>query len=233
MLNGATVEPVHAIDLRLEPWSWAFAQERRDAIDGHWRTLQAARPGIWNGAVVLAREVRLDAGRLDGRCFLTDYASYIAWRDWGWPDRAVTDCFAAALIFSRDGALLYGRMADTTLNPGHVYPPSGALDPDDVGSDGRMSMEDSMRRELREETGLRVDDATRGPVWGVRDGCRLCLAFELRFDRDAETLRCDVERHNASQIGPELDGVEILRGADALLHPMPAYARAVARRLLR
>lgn len=227
-----TIEPVSSLDLRLEPFRWTFADARRAEIDLHWKRLKQERPGLWNGEVVLTRDVQISAGRLSGRCFSTDYASFIAWRDWNWPDTQIADCFGAALILSSDGALLYGRMAGSTLNAGQVYPPSGAVDPEDVAADGRIDIEGSLARELAEETGLNARDARPGRLWAVRDGCRLCLARELRFEADADTLRQVIERFGAAEARPELDGVVVLRSAGDIGPDMPPYAAGIARHLL-
>lgn len=226
------VEAIAGIDLGLEPFDWPFAVERRVEIDRHWRRLQAGKPGIWNGAVVLTRKGRIEDRCYRGACFAADYASFVAWRDWGWPDPEIVDCFGAALVLSRDRALIYGRMAASTLNAGHIYPPSGAIDLEDVTAEGRIDVEGSLVRELAEETGLAARDARPGALWAVRDGCRMCLARELWFDEDAESLGGRVEAFNAAQSLPELDGAVILRSPPNRVAAMPPYASGIAHHLL-
>lgn len=233
MPEQATVEPISSIDLRLDAFDWAFAAERRAEIDRHWDGLRTARPGLWNGEVILAREVHIEQGRLTGSCFRTDFASFVAWSDWSWPDREVLDCWGAALILSRDGALLYGRMADSTLNAGQVYPPSGGVDMQDVAAGGRIDIEGSLVRELAEETGLLAREAKPGRLWSARAGCQLCLGRELWFDADADVLARGIERFNASLEEPELDGVVVLRSRGDIGPGMPPYAAAIAEHLLR
>ena len=57
----------------------------------------------------------------------------IAWRDWGFPDRAVRNCFSAGAIRASDGAFVLGVMGAQTANAGKIYFPAGTPDPSDVG----------------------------------------------------------------------------------------------------
>jgi 8-oxo-dGTP pyrophosphatase MutT (NUDIX family) len=223
---------VRSLDIALAEPGWTFATKRRSEIDDYWKELKSRRPGIWNGQMLLGRRPRLDGDRLILRCFATDYASFIAWRDWGWPDRDVIDCFGAGVIRSSDGALLFGRMAEHTLNGGRIYPPSGGLEPRDVGADGRIDVIGSMRRELAEETGLDAGEARWGPLWAVADGCRLALAQELQFSATAAELARRVEAHMAFQQRPELTGIAVLRDGDELSAELPGFAAAIARQIL-
>ena len=49
---------VTTLDLVIDDWSWPFESERREPIDAHFATLRAAKPALWNGRVLLAREPR-------------------------------------------------------------------------------------------------------------------------------------------------------------------------------
>jgi GNAT superfamily N-acetyltransferase len=228
----AVIRAIEGLDLRLSPFEWPFAAERRKEIERHWRELERTRNHIWNGSVVLTRNARLEGGRLAGTCFPTDYAAFTAWRDWGWPDRTVTDCFGSALVLSCDGALLYGRMAASTLNAGRIYPPGGMLDADDVRPDGAVSIVGSIARELAEETGLAAAEAVAGRLWTVWDGRWISVAQELRFPCTAVQLLERIGRFLSSQHRPELAGVVALRRGAPIPEPMPSYAQAIARHIL-
>lgn len=230
--SGALIKPVRSLDIALAGPGWHFATERRFEIDAYWKALEACQPGIWNGQVILGRSPCLASDKLTLRCFTTDYASFIAWRDWGWPDREVFDCFGAAVICSSDGALLFGRMAGHTLNGGRIYPPSGGLEPCDIGEGSRIDVLGSMRRELAEETGLDAGEARWGTLWAVFDGCWLALAQELHFSATAAELARCIEANIAAQHRPELAGVVVLgRGEDVNVE-LPGYAAAIARQIL-
>ena len=84
-------------------------------------------------------------------------ASFIAWRDWGFPDRAVRNCFAAGAIRASDGAFVLGVMGPQTANAGKIYFPAGTPDPGDVVGQ-EVDLAGSVRREIAEETGLGPGD---------------------------------------------------------------------------
>ena len=103
------------------------------------------------------RELAPRAGgglRFSGAYFETDYANYVAWRDWGHPGERVENCFSMAALRGADGAFLLGEMAPHTMNAGKIYFPAGTPDPADI-FDGKVDLDGSARRELLEETGLR------------------------------------------------------------------------------
>ena len=82
------------------PWTWPFAQERRDAIDARFAQRRAVTPELWNGRVLLVNDFEFDGATLRGNFFETDFASFIAWRDWGFPDLSIRNCLRWALIRS-------------------------------------------------------------------------------------------------------------------------------------
>jgi len=86
--------------LRFEPAPWPFARERRVDIDAHFTRLRVEKPEIWNGRVLLMRRGEIQDGVLAGAYLETDFASFIAWRDWGFPDTTVRNCFAMAALRS-------------------------------------------------------------------------------------------------------------------------------------
>jgi ADP-ribose pyrophosphatase YjhB (NUDIX family) len=195
--------------------------------------LQERTPDIWNGRVLMARAPRLSGGVLTVRFQETDYASFVAWRDWGWPDRSVYNCFGSAVIVGSDGALLYGRMGGGTLNAGLLYPPGGSLEPTDVDAAGRVDVLASIDRELREETGLDAGTARRGVLLAVRDGQRISIAQALHFPEPAAMLRERVAAFIASESRPELAGAEVVSSASRPDSGSPGYAVEIARYFLK
>src|SRR6266576_268539 len=93
--------------------------------------------------------------RLDLR-FEVDFASFIAWRDWGFPDKSVRNCFPMAALRSSDGAFLLGVMGSHTATAGQIYFPAGTPDPNDINGN-TVDLERGVIRELIEETGLGID----------------------------------------------------------------------------
>ena len=90
------------VEITVEPWTWPFAQTRRADIDQHFLAQQRERPSIWNGRMLLLHRYSRENGVLRGASFETDYASFLAWRDWGFPSGGVFNVFAAAALQSED-----------------------------------------------------------------------------------------------------------------------------------
>ena len=231
-LPGITPVPITALDLRLGPGKWAFAEEEKTRIAEHWCKLADEYPKIWNGDVLICSQARLTGTELSGQFLRTDYASFVAWRDWGWPDKTVCNCFGSAAVLSNDKALLYGRMAGHTLNPGKIYPPGGSLEMQDVSRDGRVDVMGSLIRELEEETGLKAADADKGELLAIFDGHRLSVAQVFHFAGSAEALVSQVRHYLQSAHEDELSDVEIVNSTSQIDSTMPPYAIALAQYLV-
>ncbi|MGE3876835.1 MAG: NUDIX hydrolase [Parvibaculaceae bacterium] len=225
-----TPVPIKSLDLHLRPGTWAFADAERPSIENHWRKLADANPKIWNGDVLICTRAELKNGGLEGDFLKTDYASFVAWRDWGWPDKAVCNLFGSAAVLSADKAVLYGRMAGHTLNAGKVYPPGGSLEMKDVTADGRVDVMGSITRELEEETGLRAADAEWHQLLAIFDERRLSVAQVFRFADTAESLAARVRHYLRSAHEEELSDIEIITRTSQFASTMP-YAVALARYL--
>ena len=79
------IHRVTTLDLPVRPTLWPFALARRAEIDAHFAREQRAKP-IWNGRVLLARNPVFTEGRFAADYFEADFASFLAWRDWDFPD---------------------------------------------------------------------------------------------------------------------------------------------------
>ena len=66
-----------------------------------------------------------------------------------------------------DGAFLLGVMGPHTINAGRIYFPCGTPDRSDIVG-GKVDLDLSVRRELKEETGLDVAEFTAEPGWTDR-----------------------------------------------------------------
>ena len=132
MLQICRVKP---LDLSLAPAPWPFADERRAEIAAHFAKVREAKPEVWNGRVLLCRNPRATASVYRADYFETDFASFLAWRDWGFPDKSVFNSFGAGALRSADGAFVLGRMSAHTANAGRIYFPAGTPDLHDVVGD--------------------------------------------------------------------------------------------------
>jgi 8-oxo-dGTP pyrophosphatase MutT (NUDIX family) len=227
-----TPQPVAVLSLWLGPGKWAFAQDERTRIKEHWRKLADQNPRIWNGDVLICSTASLENKVLSGQFIKTDYASFVAWRDWGWPDKTVSNCFGSAAVLSADGALLYGRMSGHTLNSGRLYPPGGSLEMQDVRPDGQVDVMGSIIRELEEETGLKASDAEKGELLAIFEGPRLSVAQVFRFAAQAEAMAGQVRSYLSSAHEDELSDIEIISSSSHIDSTIPAYAVALAQYLV-
>ncbi|MBS7697967.1 NUDIX hydrolase [Chelatococcus sp. YT9] len=196
--------------LTADEWPWAV--ENRERIDANWRRLKAEKPALFNGQVLVMSESRITARKLTGRYIATDYASFLAMRDFGAPPPGTGNCFAMAALRSADGAFVLGVMGDHTANAGKAYFPAGTPDLADVLPDGRVDLLGSVERELAEETGLGADDVTIGEGWtAVFDEPRLALMRPVQSVLPADRLVGRIENFLAAEPEPELSGIRLVR----------------------
>ena len=123
-----TSPPIHRVttlDLAVKPWSWPFAQARRAEIDAHFAEKQREKPALWNGRVLLGRSPVFSGERFSASYFETDFASFLAWRDWGFPDKGVFNGFGMGALLSQDGAFALGEMGQPPRTPAaFIFPPA-------------------------------------------------------------------------------------------------------------
>ena len=217
------IHRVTAFDLRVRPVSWRFAQTRHAEIDAHFADQQRERPKLWNGRVLLARNPAFTEGGLIADYFETDFASFLAWRDWGFPDRDVFNGFGMGALCSADGAFVLGEMAQHTSNAGRIYFPSGTPDLDDV-RDGAVDIAGSVAREVAEETGLGEADYTASSHWDcVVSGAAIAMIRTLRVDMTGEALGERIEAALARQRQPELSAIHLARSTSDITAAMPRF----------
>ena len=118
MTTDPVIHRVTTLDLRYEPWDWPFATRRRADIDAHFAAKKREKPNIWNGQVLLARRPACVEDRFSASYFATDFASFLAWRDWGFVDASVFNGFGMGALRCADGAFVMGEMGRTRPPPG-------------------------------------------------------------------------------------------------------------------
>ena len=120
-MNGMISPVIHrvtSLDLPVQPYSWPFAEARRAEILAHFLEQQRDKPKLWNGRVLLGRQPAFSGVRFSASYFETDFASFLAWRDWGFPDRHVFNGFGMGALRCSDGAFVLGEMGQHTSNAG-------------------------------------------------------------------------------------------------------------------
>jgi len=231
-LDGIVVTPVRRIAARRLAGGWDWAEANRDRIAAHWGGLTRANPSLYDGRVLVRCRQDLADGCLSLDYVETDYASFLTFRDLGFPDPSTGNGFAMAALRAEDGAWLLGRMGGHTANAGKVYFPAGTPDPDDVLPDGTVDLAGSVMRELAEETGLGPADVAVMPRWtAVFAGARTAMMREVRVPGSGEAARARIRAFLAGQETPELSDIHLVRTPhdidEAAMPPfMQAFLRA-------
>ena len=218
------IAEVDRVDIAVAPWSWRFAVERREEIERNFVRRRRERPALWNGRVILLNRYEISDRVLRGSAFETDYASFLAWRDWDFADPGVFNMFAAAALRTADGAYLVGEMGPHTAGAGMVYFPCGTPEPHDIAVDGTFDAAGSLSRELLEETGLDIGAVDAEPGWiVVRDRGFFALMKRVTAPESAEALREKITRYLARESQPELCGIRVVRGRADIDPRMPPF----------
>ncbi len=230
------LRPVDDLDAHVIPRDWAFARDNAARVEAHWRSRLASKPALFDGRVMLMSRADyvVDGGRRVMRSahFETSFSAFMAWRDFGFPDASVRNCFSMAALRGDDGGFILAEMGAHTSNAGQIYFPAGTPDPHDVVGD-RLDLDGSARRELEEETGLRADEATFATDWLLVDaGPRLACMKLVEVGAPADEVAGEINRRIAAQTSAELAGVRVVRDArDINPARMPAFVVAYLRHM--
>jgi hypothetical protein len=206
---------VDRLDCRLVAHRWAFAEAQAAEMDRHWAARVALNPTLYDGRVLLACRARVieEAGlrTLRLEAFETRFSRFLAWRDFGWPDTSVFNCFAMPAVRSRDGLYLLGEMGPGHSAAGYRYFPAGTPDPADV-LDGRVvDLEGNLVRELLEETGLHADEGAAAPGWTVIfDRQRIACMKRIDWPAPASDVMERVRAFLDQEAEPELSDAHML-----------------------
>jgi hypothetical protein len=229
--SQAVIIRIARIDARCEPWDWRWASENRGRIDAHWRERTADKPKMFNGRVLLIHNLSIRDGECRARYFETDFADFLAWRDFGYPDPSITNGYAMGALQGSDGAYICGVMGGDTANAGRVYFPSGTPDPSDLLPDGSVDLAGSVVRELEEETSLQPGEYRVAEDWIVVHQWPAVAFFRLialpePADAVAERIRANLARQDE----PELSDMHVIRGPDQIdPRTMPQSVQAFLR----
>jgi hypothetical protein len=220
------IHRVTQLDLSVQPWAWRFAEERRADIDAHFALQQREKPKLWNGRVLLGRNPVFAGDRFSAQYFEADFASFLAWRDWGFPDKDVFNGFGMGALRCSDGAFVLGEMGQHTANAGRIYFPSGTPDLDDISA-GAVDMSGSVAREVEEETGLKPADYRAGAHWDcIVSGAAIAMIKVLNVDSSGEALQARIEANLAREQQPELSAIHLVRNGGDLTAAMPRFVTA-------
>lgn len=225
-MTSPVIHRVTALDLSLQPRPWPFAEARRADIDAHFAGKQSEKPQLWNGRILLGCNPVFAGSSFSADYFEADFASFLAWRDWGFPDQSVFNGFGMGALRCADGAFVLGEMGQHTANAGRIYFPSGTPDLDDI-SGAAVDIPGSVAREVAEETGLTAADYSADPHWDcVVSGAAIAMIRILNVDMSGEALRARIEANLARQHQPELSAIHLVRDVSDLTAAMPRFVTA-------
>jgi 8-oxo-dGTP pyrophosphatase MutT (NUDIX family) len=225
-MTDIAIVRVERLELVFAPRPWPFAVERRADIARHFDQLKRAKPALWNGAILLLYDHAIAGEVFHGVYLETDFASFLAWRDWGHPDASVKNCFGMGALRASDGAFLLGVMAAHTSNAGSIYFPAGVVDPTDVVGQ-TIDLAGNVMREVAEETGLAAGDFEAEEGWhSISAPQRIAMVKVLQARETAAVLRSRILAHLAQETQPELADIRIVRGPADLDPMMPPYVTA-------
>ncbi len=191
-MTHPAIHRVMTLDLVFKPRPWPFAESRREDILAHFARQQREKPNLWNGRVLLGRNPAFTTDRFSADYFEADFASFLAWRDCGFPDREVFNGFGMGALRCADGAFLLGEMGQHTSNAGRVYFPSGTPDLDDIMGNA-VDISGSVAREVEEETGLSTPDYRADAPWDcVVSGAAIAMIKVLNVALTGEELRARI-----------------------------------------
>jgi 8-oxo-dGTP pyrophosphatase MutT (NUDIX family) len=217
---------IKRLELAFTPRPWPFAEARRDEIDRHFAAIQRSKPAVWNGRILLLYDYAIVDGVFRGAYFETDYASFVAWRAWGFPDPAVRNCFSLGALRGSDGGFLLGVMNSHTLNAGKIYFPAGTPEPNDINGE-MVDLASSIHREVAEETGIAPADYAEEAGWTcVFSDAHIAQIKQLHARETAAALRARIMANLAREPEPELAGIRIARGPADLDPMMPPFVSA-------
>lgn len=222
------VHQVAEVILPVDPGPLDWEAENGPAIDAHWVRAVAQNPALFDGCVHMATDVRLEGARLTAQCVPARFASFLHWRDTGHPGPPMRLAFGFAATTASDGALLLGRMAAHTANPGRVYFPGGIIDEKDQ-VEGLLDPEGNILRELAEECGLAPGDVCLNPGFiVVETPTELAIGRRVDLSWPAAEARERLLDSIAARGDGELADIVIVGcPADAADLDLTRYARAV------
>jgi len=225
-MTAPAIHRIARLDLVRGHWRWPFAEQRRAKIDAHFAVKRIEKPAMFNGRVLLARNPLFTGEGLSAEYFETDFASFLAWRDWGFPDRAVFNGFGMGALRSSDGAFVLGEMGAHTANAGRIYFAAGTPDLNDLRGH-TVDIAGSVVREVEEELGLTTHDYRIAEDWCcVVTDHSIAMMRVLTSDLPGDALRDKIKANLAAQAEPELGDIHLVRGPADFTSTMPVFVTA-------
>ncbi len=126
----------------------------------------AEQPSLFNGRVLMLRRYAVEGRTLRGEYIETDFADFLAWREFGFPASNACNGFSMAALRGADGGFLLGEMSPHTASAGAIYFPAGTPDPQDVFDGDRRSRSQRAARTVRGDGDRRRGGRDRAGLGG-------------------------------------------------------------------
>jgi hypothetical protein len=228
-VTGRTqIARIGRIEARFAEHEWPWATEHARPIEELWAQETARKPKLFNGIVLLARDVEVVEGTLRASFFPVRFDAFLAFKSFGYPEPATVNAFALAALSDADGAFLLGEMGGHTANAGRAFFPGGTPDMSDVCDGERVDLAGSVLRELVEETSMEPGDFAVMDEWHmVREGSLMALMRPVRLAHPAVEAARRLDAAIATQDDAELRrAVVVARPDDADDPRIPGFMRA-------
>ncbi len=227
MKKDVRIVPVRRVELWREPRTWPWAQANRTAIGANLAKVRMEQPTFFNGLVYLLHEWSIEDGVFHGSMFETDVASFLAWRDGGFPDENPTHCFGIGALRSSDGTYFLGQQAKPRPQACAINFPEAMPEPCDLREEHLVEMPPCILRRLKEQTGLAPDDVRLLPGWHAAITPHSVALIKLVVVPDrAPAVLARVRSFIDMQRPAELAGLVGVRESVDLQLAMPLIARA-------
>lgn len=216
---------VHSVELNVSDQPHPYHVENSELALAAWQDEIARKPSMFNGMVLLERELNYEDNRLIGTSHIVPYSTFLHWvqNENGEGDHL----FALGLIISKEGWPIQGQMADHTFNAGKCYAPSGSLDTDDI-QNGKVDLFANIKRELGEETDIDLSKAEMQPGFQIfRHGRKTIAVNRCLFDLPAEDLCKQINDFIASDLDAELSKVFVIKDQDQYPENLTGYMNAI------
>ncbi|MDX3925242.1 MAG: NUDIX hydrolase [Shinella sp.] len=218
--------PLETVELAVSSEPHPFHLAARAEAAANWIMETAANPALYDGEMVLQREICFEGGTLRATGHLVPFSTFLWWRKTT-PAGAGCHLFGLPLVVSSDGGVILIRMGAHTANAGRVYCAAGSLDRLDV-RDGGCDIEGNMRREVREETGLDLGQAAAEPGYHLlRIGSIFTLIRVFRFDLPASELLRRIAVHMEDDPAPEIEEAFAVFESDAAISGLAPFMMPV------
>ena len=125
-MTAPSITPVTRLEVRCVERDWAWADEHRRVIDAFWEAAKDRQPALFDGAVYMFADLRIEGDACRAVCFETRFSRLLYAKRMGFPDPSVVNAFAMGALRAEDGAFVLGVMGPETANAGQIYFPSGS-----------------------------------------------------------------------------------------------------------